>query len=315
MFSLLRLSTVSFYTGVTALICLLPQSAKAGGWPIEEGMGWAKLSFAHLRSDRVFATDIDEGKTGCGFAISEGDRIPYDCLTGGVFQASALYFDLGVGVYDRIDLRLQLPVILNSFFDNSVFRGSRERGLGDIRIASTVAVLRDPLVLSLSWEVKAPTGNFTVDEVTVPLGEGQWDLSFRAHIAKSFGWIYAETSAGYRFRFPNPDAGVSGVNIGDEILWDLGTGFTPWKWVSIPLAMNLLWGADSVDDAEPRPRPARRVLYISPGLRVVPLAHLHKPWKNMALGFGVRIPVWGRNWPADPIWTLSLSAKTRLWKS
>jgi len=176
---------------VTCAVALIgwPNVAEAGAWTTEEGVVWSKIALFHLDSDRIFVDSIRAG-TFCGDrTLDLGERAPYDCQLegGGGLITTQLFLEAAIGLHERVDLRLQVPIVLQGRFDSS-FVGENEQGLGDIRFGGQVLLLSDPIVLSAGWEVKAPTGEFVTDAVRIPLGEGQWDLAFRGLIARSVDW-------------------------------------------------------------------------------------------------------------------------------
>jgi hypothetical protein len=287
-------------------------TAFAGAWTLEEGKIWSKAALLYLRSSSLFADQNDErfGLTGCvdgagnPVTISAGDRRPYDCTTGGTFQVAAIYWDTYFGITDELDLIVQIPFILHTQFENDSGLDGSDAGLGDIRVGAQYRYLADPVVLALYFAVKAPTGNFTTNEAVPPLGQGQWDLTWRALIGRSFGRFYAGADIGYRLRLTNPD---TGINVGDEILVNLEGGVTIWKWISFQTGGDLLWGFESEEEGAPTNRPRRWVLHVRGTLSLA--FHEH-----FGMELGLRWPVAGEGWPADPVFGIALYGKTpKLW--
>ena len=302
----------------TLVSLLVPQKAQAGAWTLEEGAVWWKAAYFRLDSNRIFANKARSQFLCDSEPVSPGDRIPYSCddPDGGRFVANVMFLEAAIGIHRRFDLRLQVPVIAKSFFDDeAVGTGDREKGIGDLRVSGQVLLLPEPVVLSLGWEVKAPTGEFEFDLGNVPLGEGQWDLAFKALIAKSFlnGKMWAGAEVGYRIRLPNDDLSRDGIDFGDEVLAVIEGGGRPVKWLYIPLRLDLQWGFENEEKAFPGTRQNdRKVLSLQPGLMVNPFAHLDNAvLKELGIEWGVRIPLWGRGWPADPVYFVGISGKVR----
>ena len=295
-----------------------PNVAHAGAWTTPEGVVWGKLAWFRLNSNRLFVDELRAGVI-CsldGGQLEVGQRGPYDCNLdgGGGLRVDQLFVEAAFGIHRHIDVRLSVPIILASEFVSDGTPAQR-RGLGDLRITSQVLILDDPVVLAANVEVKAPTGFFTADAVGVPLGEGQWDIAFRALISRSLleGRLWFGAEIGYRIRTPNSELGFrDALDIGDEILGVVEGGGRPWDWLYLSLRGELLYGFNSSDGGF-FDLPGRRVVYVQPGILLNPLQFDDK-LKSLGLEFGVRIPVWGRNWPADPIYFLGINGAFRVFE-
>jgi len=297
---------------VVAFAIAAPGKASAGAWTLEEGRIWSKAAFLYLRSNTLFADQNDErfGLTGCvdgagsPVTLSAGDRRPYDCTTGGTFQVAAVYWDTYIGIIDELDLVLQIPLILHTQFHNESGLEGSDGGLGDIRLGAQYRYLSDPVVLAAYFAVKAPTGSFTTNEAVPPLGEGQWDLTWKALIGRSFGRVWLGADVGYRLRLTNPN---TQINVGDEILVNLEGGAQIWRWISFIGGADLLWGFESEDEGAPTNRPRRWVLHATGKL-------LFALGQHIGLELNVRWPLAGEGWPADPVLGIAIFGKTpRLW--
>ena len=119
-------------------LSIAPRLAQAAAWTVEPGVLWTKPGITRLSSDRIFATPVDEARLGCGQTITRGDRVPYDCTTGGRFMASTVTLEAALGLHDRFDLRVQVPIVIESSFANDAFEGDSERGLGDVRVGGHI---------------------------------------------------------------------------------------------------------------------------------------------------------------------------------
>ncbi len=294
-------------------------TAHAGAWTVPEGVLWTKVAWFRLNSDRLFVDSVREGVF-CAEenrTLLEGDRGPYDCnlAGGGGLRTDQLFIEAAIGIHRRIDFRLQVPVILAAEFVSDGTPATR-RGLGDIRATTQVLIVDHPVVISANMEVKFPTGFFTPDAVGAPLGEGQWDFAFRALISGSLlgGKLWMGAEVGYRVRMPNDELGFSGngLNLGDEILAVAEGGGRPVPWMYLSLRSDLLYGFESTDG--PFTLAGRRILYVQPGITVYPFTRVEH-WEDLGVEFGARIPVWGRGWPADPIYFVGMSKSVRLFEA
>ena len=291
-----------------------PAAVQAGAWTTEEGVIWGKIALFHLNSERLFVDSIREGTFCEGRTVTAGERAPYDCQLegGGGLITTQLFLEAAVGIHERVDLRLQVPVILQGRFD-SMFVDENEQGLGDVRVGGQVLLLSEPFVWSGGWEIKIPTGEFLTDAVRIPLGEGQWDFTFRTLLARSFieGRLWVGGEFGYRVRLTNEQANLS---VGDELVAVLETGGQPIPWVYLQVRSDFLWGFPSQRIGGPvvQELAPRRVLFLQPSVTLLPFAAGTGPLTGSGVEVGVRIPVWGRGWPADPVWFVALSTTVRV---
>lgn len=281
-------------------IILIPATASAGGaWTLEEGHLWGKLSLVYQRADQQFADPISALMLACGDPISPGDRMPFDCTTGGVFEVTALYADLIWGIVDGVDVRLQVPLILSqSFFNDSGLNAHQDVAFGDLRVGGQFRFLNDSVVAALRWQLKMPTGFFTTDEGVQAVGEGQWDLSAIAAVSGSIDDAWLNGEVGWRFRFANP---TTGIDVGDEllILGEVGYRFLPW--LMVPLKLELIYGLESTNSREPTPRPGRWILNAIASAILV-FEELHP----VAFEVGIRVPIVGQGYPSLPVFSLGV---------
>jgi len=312
----MRALTLAF----TVLAAFQPSAAFAGAWTTPEGMTWVKVAWVYLDSDKLF---VDSERNGliCGDeTLSLGQRGPYDCQLGGGFKASSMLFESSIGLHRRLDLKVQIPVFLSAeFLATGTFQ--RRSGLGDIRFTAKGLLLEAPLLLSTSIEVKAPTGFFTQDAVGVPLGEGQWDIAFRILASYPFwrGFAWTGIEAGYRIRQPNELLGIGGLDLGDEVLvtYELGARFPKAPWLYVSGRYDLRYQFESEDLAQnvfaPN-RPVRAVMYVTPKIIFNPFFRRDDALRSLGFEFEVLVPVWGRGWPADPVWALAMTGSFRLFR-
>jgi len=298
---------------LSLLAILAPSRALAGAWTTPEGALWAKVAWIYLDSDRLFVDSERDGLI-CGDGrLSLGERGPYDCQLGGGFKANSLLLESSIGIHRRFDLKIQVPIFLSSqFLATGTFQ--RRSGLGDIRFTAKGMLVEKPVLLSTSIEVKAPTGFFTQDAVGVPLGEGQWDIAFRIFFSVPFwrGFAWTGVEGGYRIRTPNELLGIGGLDLGDEWLatYEIGARFPKAPWLYMSGRYDLRYQLESKDLSQevfvPN-RPVRAVMYVTPKILFNPFVRRDDALENVGFEFEVLIPVWGRGWPADPIWVLALT--------
>jgi len=302
-----------FTFALAFVVVSMPSSAFAGAWTTPEGALWAKVAWVYLDSDRLFVDSERDGLI-CGDGrLSLGDRGPYDCQLGGGFRANSLLLESSLGIHRRFDLKIHIPIFLSAqFLATGTFQ--RRSGLGDIRFHAKGMLLDKPVLLSTSIEVKAPTGFFTQDAVGVPLGEGQWDIAFRIFVSYPFwrGFAWTGVEGGYRIRLPNELLGIGGLDLGNEWLatYEIGARFPKALWLYMSGRYDLRYQLESKDLSEdvfvPN-RPVRAVMYVTPKILFNPFFRRHDALENIGFEFEVLIPVWGRGWPADPIWVLALT--------
>lgn len=303
---------------LTVLAAFPAAKAFAGAWTTPEGKMWVKIAWVYLDSDELFVDSQRAGLICDDGTLSEGDRGPYDCQLGGGFKASSMLFESSVGLHRRLDVTVRIPVFLSAqFLATGTFQ--ERKGLGDIRFELKGLLLEEPLLLSTSIAVKAPTGFFTQDAVGVPLGEGQWDITFRIFGSYPFwrGFAWTGVEAGYRIRQPNDQLGIAGLDLGDEVLaaYEIGARFPKALWLYLSARYDLRYQFESKELSQsvfvPN-RPVRAVMYVTPKIIVNPFSHRDDALKDLGLEFEVLVPVWGRGWPADPVWVLALTGSFRL---
>lgn len=292
----------------------LPGVALAGPpWTRDPGKVWVKVGVDYLRSESRFAHDEERGpfQARDGTAFGPGDRIPYDTtLAFTRFQVAQLVAEANVGLHERIDVTVKVPFVFFARYQHPP-ADDRQRALGDIRLSTTVNVLRRrEWVLGADAELKAPTGPFSVNSNgPPPLGEGQWDLAARAWLGRSWGRVYALGGGGHRARFTNHRVAPA-IDVGDEWLAALESG----AWVMDDLLVlaryDLLWGqpGEAQDErlAIGTQQPARRYHQLRGAL-------FWRAIRGWGPELSVQVPVAGRNWPADPTWGVAWVGELQLW--
>lgn len=285
---------------LVATIVLIPATASAGGaWTLEEGHLWGKLSLVYQRSSQQFADPISALMLACGDPISPGDRMPFDCTTGGTFEVSALYADVIWGIVDGIDVRLQVPLILSqSFWNESGLNSNQGVAFGDIRVGGQFRYLDEEVVGAVRWELKMPTGFFSTDEGVQAVGEGQFDFTAIAAISGSIGDAWLNGEAGWRFRFTNP---TTNIDVGDELLLLGEAGYRFLPWLMVPLKLELIYGLESTNSTEPSPRPGRWVLNAIASAILV-----FEEIEPVAFELGIRVPIVGQGYPSLPVFSVGV---------
>lgn len=303
---------------LTVLAAAQPSEAFAGAWTTPEGRMWTKAAWIYLDSEQLFVDSERDGLICGDGTLSLGDRGPYDCQLGGGFKASSLLLESSIGIYRRVELKIQVPIFLSAQF-LATGTSQQRSGLGDIRFGAKGLLLDGPVLLATDIEVKAPTGFFTQDAVGVPLGEGQWDIAFRVFASYPFwgGYAWTGVEGGYRIRMPNELLGIGGLDLGDEWLatYEIGARFPKALWLYLSGRYDLRYQLESQDLSDsvfvPN-RPVRAVMYVTPKIIINPFAHRDDALKNLGLEFEVLVPVWGRGWPADPVWILALTGSFKV---
>jgi hypothetical protein len=105
------------------------------------------------------------------------------------------------------------------------------------------------------------------------------------------------------------------LDLGDEVLGVAEGGGWALPWLYTELRYQLQWGFESKRTSGPLDQTLapRRVMFLTPKLMVAPFrpqrATTREVLANLAVEWGVRIPVWGRGWPADPVWFIGVNTK------
>jgi hypothetical protein len=154
-------------------------------------------------------------------------------------------------------------------------------------------------VLTLGGTVKFPTGEFVNDAEIVPVGEGQYDFDLFAEVGRSLWPVrgYVTGKIGYRWRTAN--AG-SGIDFGNEILWEAEAGYQPWRRVDTKLLFRGLHGASATSFDLPILTLKREAVYVEPGVSWALAA-------SRRIEVTVPVSIRGRNWPAGPVVNVNFS--------
>lgn len=286
------------YTISLSISLIACHQVYAGAWTLKQGQFRVKASFFYQKTDERYYSrntpcPIDENCT------EAGQRI--DFAFDGESRLTALYFDASYGLFDQLELNVQVPYFDISFTDLADPDRDNTTGIGDVRFGARYNVLLKPLVTTLKVAAKAPTGFFNKDTEAVPIGDGQWDLEFAGQFGKSLWPLqgYLNLDLGYRFRF-EPDEATSTLDPGDEFYFRGEAGYNVTHDVLLKLSLQGLFGEKfkqtglTIEDSE------REILYLEPGLYWV----VNGP---LAFESSVQISLSGKNYPAGQIYSFGVS--------
>ena len=105
--------------------------------------------------------------------------------------------------------------------------------------------MENPVVASVKFEAKSPTGQFDIDAEAINVSEGQWDYELSADFGKSLWPIpgYFNIGLGYRIRTDNEDFEFT---FGNEFIALIEAGLNISKSVMIKGTMDWLRGESPV---------------------------------------------------------------------
>lgn len=270
---------VALITGVAT-----PDTASAQ-WVEDPGTGWIKLQGAHQNTQKKFD--------------HEGNIEPIKLDEAARSITSSVRLTGALGLWRGVDVWSDVPYRQLQFNDSA--RDRQSTGISDPRFflrfgPSLFGLDNLPFAVALRNGVKLPLGEFAVDAQIIPLSEGQRDWEMLLELGKSLHpWpMYVMGWVGYRWRESNTEIQRKP---GDEKLLYVAAGGSvdrfQWK-----LAIDGLFGEPPVRTAfDLSLENERRQL-----VQIIPTAG----WEvgPGAIGVGARLPVYGRNFPAGPIFTL-----------
>ena len=283
-----RIAAVILWTLLTS------GAAWSGAWTFPKGKLWTKLTF--------MSQDTNEDYIGVPRpGIPRGARQPY--LLDGEYSSRTFFLDAMYGITDRLNVGVQIPFFDQTFQDQELdilFGGPiSSTGFSDIRVFLKHKLVDAPVVSSLKFGFKAPTGSFENRQGLIPVGEGQWDFDFILQIGRSF-WpfrAYANVDLGYRLRKKNAEIDR---DPGDEMFWIAEFGYwwtdkllTVTKWEGIDGKETTSLGLQLSGDV-------KKIQYISPGI-------MFRTTDTLAIEAGVRISIDGQNFPAGPVFQVALN--------
>jgi len=273
-------------------------SAIASPWIPPQGQVRLSAGYQQLVTERQFASPEAVGRLGprCPDGVGAGDRMPFDCTTGGRFANRSLSLGVTVAPVEHLAIDLYLPVVLAAFFEDEVGR-TDARGLGDVRLAARAGQVWGGVAVAGTLELKAPTGPAGLVDRDVPLGDAQWDLIPGVRVGTSlhpWGWLELHNQLVWRLR-----SARSGIDPGEEWTGSVVGGFTPVEWGGLQGRGEWILALPDTD-AFGLSHPGRRLLQVRAG----PFVKLESVWVEVS----VTLPVVGRRWPTAPSVGASMTA-------
>ena len=286
------MSKTKFIVILTILVTSGP--AWAGAWTFPKGQLWTKLTF--------MTQDTGESYIGVPRpGIPRGEREPN--LLNGEYSSRAFFFDTFYGVTDNFSIGVQVPFFNQTFEDQeltALFGGPvSSTGFSDIRVFLKHKVTNGPVVSSLKFGFKAPTGKFENTQGLIPVGEGQWDFDFIVQVGRSF-WpfsAYANADIGYRLRMKNKEVER---DPGDELFWIAEFGY---QWTDKLLTVIKYEGIEGKETTSlglQLSGDVKKIQYISPAV-------LFNATESYAIEAGLRISISGQYFPAGPVFQVGLN--------
>ena len=266
----------------------------ACAWTFQKGKVWTKLTF--------MTQDTNDSYIGVPRPnVPRGERAPN--LLNGEYRSRTFFFDAFYGITDNFNIGIQVPFFNQTFEDDeltTLFGGPvSSTGFSDIRVFLKHKVTNGPVVSSLKFGFKAPTGKFENTQGLIPVGEGQWDFDFILQVGRSF-WPfrgYANVDAGYRLRMKNTEVER---DPGDEFFWIAEFGYQ-WteKWMTV-VKYEGIRGQETTSLGLQLSGDVKKIQYISP-------AALFQINESSAIEAGIRFSISGQNFPAGPVFQVGLN--------
>jgi hypothetical protein len=278
-----------------AWVLLWPLWASAGPWTRERGHLFIAQSYSHIASNRYFAPDFNIVPI-----------LPYEQ------HLWSLYGEVGV-----ISRWLTVTV------DGTLYRRSRivgqgyTEGVGDWRIGVWSGIVDKPVRFTLATLVGIPLGDPApsagagadrdAQQIarSLPTGDGEWDVEWRASLGYSFGrarrWPlehYLVVEAGYWLR-------TNGFADAFTYRLELGVRF-PWKFIERFWLIGRLSGVESFASPKEASMNAtglgNGVTYTSPGVEL-----FGRIWRGIGASIGADSAFRARSLPAGAQLKVSLS--------
>ena len=146
--------SVVCYGLIALFLLLLPAQTSAGAWTLPKGQLWVKSSIFYQSTDEQFCTG------NLGFCHGH-DRAPFDPFTKGRSHSTVVFNELAYGVTGWLDLGVQIPFYSLEFRDLSNPTRPRTQKIGNIRFYAKYRLLVQPVVASIRFGAKSPTGVLT----------------------------------------------------------------------------------------------------------------------------------------------------------
>lgn len=289
-------------TGLFAALFFLTANCFGGAWTVPQGHLWIKASFYHQSTNSRFCSAQDalslafQG-VGC---IRSGHSAPFDPFIGGESSVSAVYLDAVYGLTDWFSLGIQAPFYSLQFTNMANPARPRNNGFGDFRFFGKFRFLEKPIIGSLTFGAKSPTGSFDLDAEVVNVSEGQWDYTILGEFSKSLWPVpgYFSFGLGYNLRTDNPNFEHT---FGNEFIANLEAGFNITRRFLLKGSLEWLRGQ--------RPRlhaTGDRLLWRRELLTATP-AIIFSAYHNINLEAGVRLPLEGQDFPDGPQYVGAIS--------
>ena len=256
-------------------------------WVEEPGKGWITLSVYHHNTRERFGTDGD------------AEALSFD----GHAVATSSFLTTALGLAEGVDFWGQVSFHRLRYDDANAKRSST--GLGDTRLWLRTAPLKwlgSDVPFAVRAGFKVPIGDFDLDAVEIPLGDGQRDWEVLAELGHSF-WprsVYVSGWAGYRWREENAE---SGKDFGNEVFFYAQIGGQVGR-VGYQLAVDGWNGAAGITDGVSVPTLQRDLVQVLPSLMY-----------DIGAGqfeAGVRFALGGRNVTAGSSFVLRYFSKWEL---
>ncbi len=245
--------STGFGVALVALVALatvlIPNAAEAGPWTLGAGRLSLKEGLGFWSTNRKFASSLDRQLTFQDRGtVKRGDTIPFDPSTGGTLRAVSIETQAWLGVLDWLDVGVSVPLLALDFDTEPVDTVDGRFGLGDVTVSTQARLpLEWPVVLAVRFDAKLPTGDFDPSSFSVPLTEGQLDLTPWVSAGVSLPWnAWAIAEVGYRFRFENSE---NSSRPGNETLVMVEVGKTFADLIGTKLAIEALIGEKGEIDA------------------------------------------------------------------
>lgn len=291
---------------ILSTILPLTQPAVAGGWTLSKGKLWIKSTLIYQSTNARFCTQKDAEslafqQVGC---TETGHSAPFDPFIGGKLDALGVFTEAIFGLTDRLNAGIKLPFYSIRFTNLADPNRPKNNSIGDLWIFGKYRVISTPLVSSIQFGVKSPTGGFNPDAEIINVSEGQWDYEFLSETSKSF-WpvpVYVSLGIGYRVRSDNPDFEHT---LGNEFNLIVEAGYQLSKNLGVKGFFDWLRGNHPTLFATGNRELWRRELItFTPSI----LLQTTGIW----IETGLRLPITGEDFPDSRDWMIGLSYETGL---
>ncbi|MFU8803820.1 MAG: hypothetical protein ACNA8W_08445 [Bradymonadaceae bacterium] len=286
------------------------------------GRLWSQISVSHWSSHERFAGPYRQGDLGYDGGQEIGARIPLSIDEGGgEFLAQNIALSVGLGVTDRLDFGVYLPMRQRSLLTLETVEVER-RGLGDLWLNGGFRITPSGSAVSsrIVTELKVPLSETTFEVLTVPLSEGQLDMSLGQMTTwKSPLGVYLTGGMKFRYRAPvTRDVGavVFELKPGNELelVTELAGEPVSNIWLSLGWSSTFAQTSEArVFNQLPEPRERRELhrvgfsAYVSVGRWISPAVD------GLALSAAAWVPIAGVDQLSGPTLMMGLAWQTQIW--